>query len=153
MARPTPTFGTTSSSVVEFRAADNFAQNYVVDKPRLYIPYCPMNVAHAVGSTEVLKSVGAGTVSTAEIGSSECIGFTMTTDADSVSVMVPVPVDIDLAEDIRFRVLWSQNAAAAAAGSVRFYFVYKQCVVGTSTVAVATTVCARRLRALQHVLA
>jgi len=139
MARPTPSYGTTSSSLTEFRAADVFAQNYVVDKPRLWIPYCPQNVAHAVGGGEVLKSAGAGTVSLAQIGSSETQGFTMTADADSVSVLVPIPADIDLAQECRFRVLWSQNAAAAAAGTVNFAFVYKQMVAGTTAVAVATT--------------
>ena len=134
MARPAPTNGTTTGTLEEFRSCNSFAQNFCIDRPRLWLPVAPMNVT----TTDTIISAGAGTCVLTEINSSEVMGMLFNSDNDSHSWLVPIPADIDLEQAIRFRALWS-NSQSVGTGSARFYFTYLELNEGTTALAVASS--------------
>jgi len=144
MAAHIPTGANSTSSAAQFKHASPFSQNFVFDKPRIWIPLHQANIDvnttndGGITTTSVVRSVGTGSVSLLEINSSEVNGFTFDSDNDSVGFMIPIPHDIDLAQQIGLRVLWS-NSEAAATGTARFYFKYIPLTVGTDAIAVGST--------------
>lgn len=130
-----PTRSTTTSSYDLFRTACPFVANFVIDKPRIWVP--------ASGGAEVtvgsLVGLGDGTPTPSEINTSEISGFTMA-NGHSFSALMPVPADIDLAKDIRLRAVWS-NSQGAGTGSGQVVFVYEPFIVGTTAISVPNDAC------------
>lgn len=133
---PSPTHGPSTSSWGDFVVSSPFGSNYVIDKPRVWIP--------ASGGSEVtvasLVGLGAGTPVPTEVNSSEVGGFLTDADDESFSALIPVPADVDLAKDIRIRALWS-NSEAAGTGSGKVVFTYEPFIVGTTAISVANDAC------------
>jgi hypothetical protein len=131
-----PSRSSTASSYELFRNASPFAANYVIDKPRVWLP--------ASGGSEVtvasLVGLGAGTPVPTECNTSEIGGFLLDASTESFSVLFPLPADIDVAEDVRLRALWS-NSEAAATGSGLITFLYEPFTIGTTAIAVADDAC------------
>jgi len=126
-----PTHGTSISSWADFIVSSPFAQNYVLDKPRLWIPMSGGFESTATG----LVGMGAGTPTHTEVNTSEMGGLLLDADAESGSRLIPVPADIDLSKDIRLRALWS-NSTAAITGSVQFVFTYELFIADTTAISV-----------------
>lgn len=127
-----PSGGSTGSSVGELKLASPFSQNFVIDKPIIFIPVTSTSNLTVTS----LVSMGAGTVVPTEVGTSEVGGLLFDSDNDSHSFLIPIPVDIDLGQAIEFRAIWS-NTTAAVTGSGKFYFLYAQLTLDTTAIAAA----------------
>lgn len=142
-ARNTPTRGSSVSSWADFVVSSPFAQNKVVDRPRVWIPAAggaQFYAADGDSDTNIDSPIGlgAGTPAFAEINTSELGGFTLDANDESVSALVPLPSDIDVSKAVRIRVLWS-NSEAAGTGGATFTCVYTPLTVGTDAIAVGAT--------------
>ena len=130
LARPSQT--STAGSHHQLMTADGAFQNFVIDRPYLWIPVVPSDIV-----ATALVGIGAGAPAIAEIGTSEVSAVLFDTDADSIaSGLTPFPSDIDLAKNFQCRVLLS-TAGAAAVGTVDFVLTYEVFVVGTTALTVA----------------
>jgi len=128
-----PSQTSTISSAAELRLASPFSQNYVIDKPVIFFPVTSWN---NLTTTDTLLSMGAGTVVATEVAASEIGGLLMNSDNDSHSLLFPIPVDLDVAQEIKFRAIWSESDTGVT-GSVRWYFLYKQLTLDSTVIAEA----------------
>jgi hypothetical protein len=107
---------------------------FIFDRPQRWHWLLP------VGMNNSIVSMGAGTpAAVAEIATAEVGGFTVAASSDSVSFLWEIPIDMDLSKELNFRAMWSQNAAAAAAGTGDVVFLYGAKTTGTDAVAIAAT--------------
>lgn len=134
-----PTSTSTAGSHSQLKGASPSFQNYVLDRPILWIPFTPENGVVAttndggITTTSVTNAAGTGNALQAEINTSGLLGYTADTSNDSVIVLVPIPNGIDLAKAVNFRVLFS-NSETAATGTLTTTFTYEILAIGTSTI-------------------
>jgi len=129
-----PSGGSTGSSVGELKLASPFSQNFVVDKPIIFIPATSQSNL----TVAALVSMGTGTVTPTAVAASEIGGLLMNSDNDSHSFLMPIPTDIDLGQEITFRAIWSESDTGVT-GSVRWYFLYKQLTIDSTVMAAAAS--------------
>ncbi len=123
-----PTNGSGASTVHRLRNTTRFGKEFVIDRPIVSL----WGGGNLVGNllATALASESAGAPVMAAIGSSVRTGLLIPDTNDAHEVMWRLPDDIDLAQDIEFRVLWT-NPQSAATGSALWAVTYAEATVGT----------------------
>jgi len=124
-----PTRTTTISSHEQLRGASPAFQNFVQDRPTIWVPLHSQNFAvscttDAAACAATVVGMGNATPTLGEITTSEISGFTCDASNDSASVIIPIPADMDLAKTSELRALWS-NSEAAGTGTGKVTFTYE----------------------------
>ena len=132
-----PTNHTITATARNLRNYNDFAKNYIMDRPIVKTFDFP-NIMNATGPADLMGQ-GGGTPTLPEVNASEICGLFMDTDLDSHGFEVVLPYDMDVDEQVDFRYLWS-NSEAAATGSALWVMFYNPVKVGVSTaIAIAAT--------------
>jgi hypothetical protein len=135
MARNAPSNSTLTAENLNVRTKTRTGKELVLDRKREVI-WQP-DALQAAGPANLI-SAGTNNAELSEINTSEICGLTMDASTDSHGVLWVLPDTMDTDEDIYFRVMWS-NSAAAGTGSAQFTIIYTELDAGTTAMAVGAT--------------